>query len=96
MTLDEAIRYALEVAETNDCEECRAEHRQLAEWLEELKMYRAIAAGTPKTFYDCFLIQKAGQASIIEGKCLGFATSSINDEPCHACRNCHLNYFYEE
>ena len=57
MTLEEAIKHAEEVAETNDhlanqysnknqnhpvekwdsCERCAAEHRQLAEWLKELK-----------------------------------------------------------
>lgn len=58
LTLDEAIKHCLEVAEQNetqadkigrqligsaidkyatDCRECAAEHRQLAEWLTELK-----------------------------------------------------------
>ena len=43
MTLDEAIAHAREVAENrNDlCDECRREHAQLAEWLEELKNRRA-------------------------------------------------------
>lgn len=55
MTIDEAIRHCEEVAENNDgiadtfeyslkikadCRECAAEHRQLAEWLRELKWYR--------------------------------------------------------
>ena len=55
MTLDEAIKHANEVAEENQaivdscdyygenmakCEECAKEHRQLAEWLKELKAYR--------------------------------------------------------
>lgn len=51
MTIDEAIAHALEVAERQEylstqsiflkarekCAECAAEHRQLAEWLTELK-----------------------------------------------------------
>lgn len=62
MTIDEAIKHCLEVAEQNetqadkigrqligsaidkyatDCRECSAEHRQLAEWLMELKDLRA-------------------------------------------------------
>lgn len=52
MTLDEAIRHCREVAEERhaeahysedhaNCEECAAEHEQLAEWLEELKQRRA-------------------------------------------------------
>lgn len=42
MTIDEAIIHAREVAECRKdmCEECRAEHQQLAEWLEELKCYQ--------------------------------------------------------
>ena len=55
LTLDEAIKHCLEVAENNEqfasgkwigsegeanrqeCEQCAADHRQLAEWLTELK-----------------------------------------------------------
>ena len=56
MTIDEAIKHCLEVAESNyeladkfdawdewekadadNCRECAADHRQLAEWLTELK-----------------------------------------------------------
>lgn len=61
LTLDEAIKHCLEVAEDNetkaqkigvqflgttkdkeatDCRECAADHRQLAEWLTELKELR--------------------------------------------------------
>lgn len=37
MNLDEAIEHCLEKA---DCTMCGAEHKQLAEWLQELKQYR--------------------------------------------------------
>ena len=43
MTLDEAITHCTEVAEQNEdesCKECAKEHRQLAEWLKELKFYK--------------------------------------------------------
>ena len=51
MTIDEAIAHAREKADKNsgcwkyctdikDCKTCEKEHEQLAEWLEELKMYR--------------------------------------------------------
>ena len=53
MTLDEAIQHAREVYETrNDmCLECRQEHLQLAEWLEELKSLKGLR--TPKKLdYD--------------------------------------------
>ena len=50
MTLDEAIKHAEEVAERletsckrdwmgEDDKRCAEEHRQLAEWLKELKVY---------------------------------------------------------
>lgn len=39
MTLDEAIKHAEEIAESR-CDECGREHRQLVEWLKELKEYR--------------------------------------------------------
>lgn len=40
MTLDEAISHAEEVAATC-CDNCRADHLQLAAWLKELKERRA-------------------------------------------------------
>ena len=51
MTIDEAIVHAREVASRKfddrvHCIKCAEEHEQLAEWLEELKAYRAI--GTPE------------------------------------------------
>ena len=47
MTIDEAIAHAREVASRKfddrvHCIRCAEEHEQLAEWLEELKQYRAI------------------------------------------------------
>lgn len=39
MTLDEAIAHAEEVANAS-CDECSKEHKQLAEWLKELKRYK--------------------------------------------------------
>lgn len=39
MTLDEAIKHAQCVADTN-CGQCAEDHRQLAEWLKELKELR--------------------------------------------------------
>lgn len=39
MTLDEAIEHEQLVADTN-CDQCAEDHRQLAEWLKELKKLR--------------------------------------------------------
>ena len=57
-TIDEAIQHCIEVAEeheltlkqqsemndtfVNHCKKCATEHRQLAEWLRELKVHREI------------------------------------------------------
>ena len=53
MTLEEAIKHCEEVAEAHtkfnsyggyeSCDECGKDHRQLAEWLRELKELRAAA-----------------------------------------------------
>lgn len=50
MTIDEAITTEIECSQPcdiickygADCNDCRSYHRQLAEWLEELKQYRQI------------------------------------------------------
>lgn len=45
MTLQEAIKHAREVSES-ECEECKKEHEQLAEWLEELERLRSVFGNT--------------------------------------------------
>ena len=80
MTIDEAIKHCLEVAEQNetsaityknckkiktnmyekltakkaenDCRECAAEHRQLAEWLRELKEAKRLLKATTSDIHD--------------------------------------------
>ena len=63
MTIDEAIQHCKEVANEEKskllkvgdeyiCSECGKEHKQLAEWLEELKDYRRFNGA--KTFDNCF------------------------------------------
>jgi hypothetical protein len=48
MTLDEAIKHAKEQAcKLGNCE-CGKEHKQLAEWLKELKLRREIDCNTEK------------------------------------------------
>ena len=39
ITLDEAIKHCEEVA-NNKCSECGRQHKQLATWLKELKLYK--------------------------------------------------------
>ena len=70
MTIDEAIVHAREVASRNfddrvHCIRCAEEHIQLAEWLEELKQYRAI--GTLEECRAAMEKQTAISREIIEG-----------------------------
>ena len=55
MTIDEAIKHAEEVAsrmfdDRVHCIKCAEEHRQLAEWLKELKMYREMIPSASEVF----------------------------------------------
>ena len=65
MTLDKAIQHCEEVAEKQKykagevgglqrqvCYECEADHRQLAEWLRELKAYKSFADWIAKKIVD--------------------------------------------
>lgn len=45
MTLEEAIKHTIEVANETSCAECRAEHLQLVAWLQELQEYRNAEKG---------------------------------------------------
>lgn len=40
MTLNEAIEHCKEIIKSNECEKCREQHKQLLEWLKELKRLR--------------------------------------------------------
>ena len=90
MTLDEAIKHCEEVVES--CErgnpkkrskaECASEHRQLAEWLKELKVYREFADWLVKAvleedweesadFYAevlCRKLTKLGKLKVVDNK----------------------------
>lgn len=42
MTINEAIEHCKDIADNEKCEECALEHKQLAEWLIELKNLRVL------------------------------------------------------
>ena len=51
---------AIRTTDAKRCEECAAEHRQLAEWLKELKAYRGILANADRIIaseYGCVIIE---------------------------------------
>ena len=64
MTLDEAIKHCEEKEKEqalNGCFACAEEHKQLAEWLKELKRYRE--ADIPRLQWEkihCIITQGAG------------------------------------
>lgn len=59
MTIDEAIKHCEEVADTpcftDEEARCYSEHRQLANWLKELKKYREwLKSFNPDSATECF------------------------------------------
>ena len=54
MTIDEAINHCKEVSDSK-CDSCGAEHKQLAEWLIELKECRE----SNKRVYDKLKVERA-------------------------------------
>lgn len=108
LTLDEAIKHCLEVAENNEqfasgkwigsegeanrqeCEQCAADHRQLAEWLTELKQWRRVYGVCP-SYEMCIPECREGyNAQIAEYKrLLKSATNVLNMFiPCDEDYNC--------
>lgn len=59
MTLDEAIKHCED--KSAGCSECADEHRQLAEWLKELKSLRQLSANNvnQKGIFDVFTALKS-------------------------------------
>lgn len=104
MTLDEAIKHAEEVAEQNKwfeenylehkgCKECAEEHRQLAEWLKELKAYKKQEPCTDAVSRQAVLdgidtyINKAQSTGTIDNfisfaELVVKALPSVNPQPC--------------
>lgn len=67
MTIEEAIAHAQEAADTRTdlCDKCREEHRQLAEWLKELKLLRADYENQKSINYE---LLKENQEHVNENK----------------------------
>ena len=91
MTIDEAIVHAREVASRKfddrvQCIRCAEEHEQLAEWLEELKAYRAI--GTLEECRASVEKQKARKISSAWCPCCGKYLTSQKLEDVYYCVYC--------
>ena len=123
MTLDEAIKHCLEVAEEQekeaeyhrechkkyyekDCRECAADHRQLAEWLTELKELRnSIGAVKLKDMKEAVeLLQELNAendqltSQLLEAKrLLKSAVNDIKDVADNgSCNHCIFNSMYAQ
>ena len=81
MTLDEAIRHCEEVAEGCSGTECKADHRQLAEWLKELKERREHFADVGKMerteSHACDSISRQAAIEIVRVRCARIPTMAI-------------------
>ena len=96
MTIDEAIKHCEEVAEENeqmatynllctesqenDCLECAKEHRQLAEWLRELKDLRK---------------NRVGRVGAGCANCIHMKNKYYTKRPCGVCCNNYFSKFEE-
>lgn len=56
-----------------------------------------------RTIYNCSVVQKQVNRGIGKpeqyynlNKCLGYAKSDNNDEPCEICKRCRLHLSFEE
>ena len=91
MTLDEAIKHCEEVAEKQenkfsisgeflgnnaDCKKCAKEHRQLAEWLKELKELRKNKIG---------IYGRADAIGVGCANCIYLKTEDYTKRPCGIC-----------
>lgn len=106
MTLDEAIKHCLEVVKKNEqakkdgnlwidteYEDCCAEHRQLAEWLTELKELRGLVAASDVLAKDVLAVDTLCKQILEYKRLLKLALQDMNgnnicDEvnACNACK----------
>ena len=49
-----------------------------------------------RTLENCRLVKVYGTPNQYDGKCEGFGTSDIDDEPCEVCKRCPLHYINAE
>lgn len=93
MTLDEAIEHAREVS-SQKCAECKKEHEQLANWLEELRQLKNVIGDT----YDINKLKKLVEADK-DGRCIVLPCKTVFVPTWDAGPNCDGNCpigFYDE
>ena len=91
MTLDAAIVHAKELSESQSvCDDCREEHKQLAEWLEELKQYKEEKTETNYEHFEDEIIKNCVWSfALVDGKpnqCNGVSCCNCGFSTGHGCR----------
>lgn len=70
MTLDEAIKHASEVADKSDvCPSCATEHKQLSEWLKELKHLRSTIGELCSSLKEAVTVKSESCANVYHQFC---------------------------
>jgi len=54
-----------------------------------------------RTIENCSIIKKMmhrglGKPGVEDERCVGYATSDVDDEPCDVCKRCYLNTTYND
>lgn len=87
MNLDEAIQHAEEVADSK-CDSCGSEHKQLAEWLKELKEKKEKCKMIENKCGDCLWLTKLDTPiSTLTHYCKLHYTSEIRRQNEQACKD---------
>ena len=89
MTLDEAIEHCNEVAEKCENKECSLDHKQLANWLEELKWFKKLASSKVDEAYlseiapihTDFILSTAIKEKVIGEECFKIGYHLGHSEP---------------
>ena len=97
MTLDEAIIHAEEIAErcavTDGDKTCEQEHRQLAEWLSELKELREKANHSDASNSSELTTKQAAIDAIYNTFCYAYCDNCENStKDDDSCEDCHRKY----
>lgn len=49
-----------------------------------------------RTLDNCRLVTAYGSPRQYDGKCEGYGTEYMDDEPCEICKQCRLHYLHED
>ena len=100
MTLDEAIRHCINEVYLNQmrgCDDCAAEHEQLAEWLTELKQRReAEITAPPKSNGDRIRAMTDEELAVFLNRIIRHCREESCDDGCPMYDCCAYDYDWQE